>query len=36
MKILILGANGMLGSRISKTFSDSKYKIFATLIKKSF
>ena len=34
MKILILGANGMLGSRISKTFSDSKYKIFATLRKK--
>jgi dTDP-4-dehydrorhamnose reductase len=36
MKILILGANGMLGSRISKTFSDSKYKIFATLRKKKF
>ena len=36
MKILILGANGMLGSRISKTFSESKHKVFATLRKRKF
>ena len=36
MKILILGANGMLGSRISKTFSKSKHKVFATLRKRKF
>ena len=33
MKILILGANGMLGNRVCRTFSNSKYKVFGTLKK---